>query len=185
MAAGGTVSNVKLGPGRLYLAPLATAEPTNCSTALPSAWIPIGYTEEGTAFTVEVTQEPIMVAEEIDPILYVTTMRKSSLALSMAEVTRNRLAVALGQTISATSDSTLLEPGAPGSEVAVMGVWDRMDTPDATNSRWLFRQMKASGPIQIQRRKAPQKALLPVTFNLEVPAGKQPFAVWGSSTGIV
>ena len=75
MAAGGTPSNVDLGPGRLYVAPLGTAEPVNCSAALPSAWIPIGYTEDGTEFQFGVTREAVEVAEEVDPIGYEMTRR--------------------------------------------------------------------------------------------------------------
>ena len=73
MAAGGTPGNVKLGAGRLYYAPLGTTEPTNCSTALPSAWIAVGYTENGTSIDTAITSEDIEVAEELDPIDNVNT----------------------------------------------------------------------------------------------------------------
>ena len=48
MAAGGSPGNVDVGPGRLYYAALGTAEPTDCSTVLPSAnWKVLGYTAAG------------------------------------------------------------------------------------------------------------------------------------------
>lgn len=187
MAAGGTAGNVQLGPGRLWVAPIGTTEPASASAALPSAWIAVGYTEDGTTFTVEITSEPIEVAEELDPILYVNTRRTNQLAVQMAEMTRRRLALALASGIT-PDDATAFEPVNPGSEVKVMLVWDSNE--DATtgspgNRRWLFRQCSASGTIEIHRQKAPNKALLPVTFNVEKPSGLAPFKVYPNSTGLV
>lgn len=183
MAAGGTAGNVDLGPGRLYYAPLGTAEPTNCSSALPSAWLVIGYTEEGTTVEVELTSEAVEVAEELDPIRYVQTRRATRLSFSMAEMTIKRLALSLGAGAGYVDSAAGFEPIAPDQIVPVMFVWDRIDVPDATNRRWLFRQCTPSGTISVQRRKAPQKGLLPITFNVEKPSAFQPFKVFPNSTG--
>lgn len=189
MAAGGTTSNVELGPGRLYLAALGTTEPANASTALPSAWNAVGYTEEGSAFTTSLTREEVLVAEEVDPIKYVLTKRVNSLVVSMAEMTRFRLGVALGWGIDLSTIPTL-EPPIPGSDVGVMIVWDSNEDPTVAqdgqgNRRWLFRQCKPSGDLEIARRKAPTKSLIPVTFNIEKPSGLQPFKVFPNSNGLV
>lgn len=185
MAAGGTTSNVQLGPGRLWVAPLATAEPASASATLDGAYRAIGYTEEGSAFSTELTNSEVEVAEEVDPILYVLSKRANTLALTMAEVTRRNLALALGAGAAAANDATALEPPEPGTELAVMIVWDSDETATAANTRWLFRQCKSGGTISIPRRKAPQKALLAVTFNLEKPVGLAPFKVWPDSGGRV
>lgn len=185
MAAGGSTSNVELGPGRLYVAPLGTTEPASCSAALPSAWRAVGYTEDGSAFSTTLTNSEVDVAEEVDPILYVLSKRANTLALSMAEMTRANLALALGTGANAATDATTYEPPDPGSEVAVMIVWDKLDTPGATNVRWLFRQCKAGGTINIPRRKSPAKALMAVTFSLEKPASSAPFKVFPNSSGLV
>jgi hypothetical protein len=187
MAAGGTTANVQLGPGRLYMAAIGTTEPASASAALPSAWQAVGYTEDGTTFHVEITAEPIEVAEELDPILYVNTRRTNQLSVNMAEVTRRNLALALASGI-VVNDATSFEPVNPGSEVKIMIVWDSNEDPTAGspgNRRWLFRQCSASGTIEMKRTKAPNKALLPVTMNVEKPSGLAPFKVFPNSTGLV
>lgn len=189
MAAGGSTSNLQLGPGRLYVAPLGTAEPTNASTALAIAWIAIGYTEEGSAVTLELTNEAVYVAEEVDAVLYLRTSRTVKLGLAMAEVTRKRFALALGMGTAEPDNAQVLDPPIPGAEVGIMIVWDSNEDPTTpaagadSNRRWLFRQAKTSGTIEIARRKAPAKALLPVTFDIEKPATAQPFRVFPNAVG--
>jgi hypothetical protein len=185
MAAGGTPGNVTLGPGRLYMAPVGTTEPTLASTALPSAWLSVGYTEEGTAFSVEISAEAVEVAEELDPLRWVNTRRVASLAIAMAETTKRNLYLALGGGAGGTNTAGPLALPTPGAEVAVMLVWDFEDTPTATNTRWLFRQAKPSGTIELANRKAPQKRLIAVTFNLEKPTGLDPFTPIAGSSGLV
>lgn len=169
MAAGGTPGNVDLGPGRLYYAPLGTSEPTSCSAALPSAWIAVGYTEDGTEVQTNITSEAIEVAEELDPIAFEQTTRRTQLTMQMAEMTKKRLALALGAGAAETDDAATFEFPDSGDIVGVMFVWDSMDTPDATNRRWLFRKCTPSGTVSTARRKAPQKALIPVTFDCAKP----------------
>lgn len=185
MAAGGTTANVTLGPGRLYVAPIGTAEPASASAAPDVAYRAIGYTEDGSAFSTALTQSEVDVAEEIDPILYVLSKRANTLVVTMAEVTRANLALALGTAANAPNNATAYEPPDPGVEVAVMLLWDSDETPSATNTRWLFRQCKSGGTITIPRRKAPAKATLAVTWNLEKPSGLAPFKVWPDSGGRV
>ena len=169
MAAGGTPGNVDLGPGRLYYAPLGTAEPASCSAALPSAWIAVGYTEDGTEVQTDITSEAIEVAEELDPIAYEQTRRTTKLTMSMAETTKSRLALALGAGAATVNDATAFEFPDAGTTVAVMFVWDSEETPSATNRRWIFRKCTPSGTVSTARRKAPQKALIPVTFDCAKP----------------
>jgi hypothetical protein len=185
MAAGGSSANIALGAGRLYVAAVGTTEPTDCSTAMPSAWRAVGYTEDGTTFSVDLSNEAIEVAEEYDPVRYVLASRATKLAVQMAEMTRRNLALSMGGGAAAANDATAFEPPDPGAEVAVMIVWDSLDTPSASNIRWLFRQCKVNGSVETQRNKAPNKALLPVEFNLEKPAGLAPFKVFPNSSGLV
>lgn len=190
MAAGGTASQVQLGPGRLYVAPVGTSEPSNASTALPSAWIVIGYTDTGSTFTSTLTREEVPVAEEIDPIRYVLTARASKLELAMAQSTKRRLYLALGGGIGQLDDGTAFEPPDPSLDVATMIVWDSNEDPTIAqdgqgNRRWLFRQARPSGDVAIARQKAPAKSLLPVTFNLEKPTGLAPFKIFPNSNGLI
>lgn len=186
MAAGGNSGNIALGAGRLYVAAVSVAEPTNGSTVLPSAdWRAIGYTEDGTTVSTDISSDPIEVAEEYDPVLYVMTSRMTTLSVSMAEITRRNLALAMGGGAAAENTAEAWEPPDPGTDVAVRLVWDSLDTPSNLNVRWLFRQARVSGSIGIQRNKAPNKALLPVTFNLEKPAGLAPLKVFPNVNGLV
>lgn len=183
MTAGGTTGNVHLGPGRLWVAALGTSEPTSCSAALDAAFRAVGYTEQGSAFSTNLTNNEVLVEEEIDPILYVLSKRANTLAFVMAETTRRNLALAVGAGAAAVNDATAFEPPDPGLEVAVMIVWDSDDTPSAANRRYLFRQAKAGGTITIPRRKAPNKATIAVTYDLEKPSGSAPWKVFPNSTG--
>lgn len=172
----GTPGNVLIGPGTLYVAPIGTAEPASATATLDAAFREVGYTEDGTTFNYEITTEDVNVAEEYDPVMIATTGRSGSVAFQMAEATRRNLALAVNSgAAGATSGS--LEPPDPGSEVRVMILLQT-----AEGARWLFRRCLQSGSIGIQRNKAPQKALLPVTFKLEKPTGAKPFIVWPSLT---
>lgn len=186
MAAGGVAANVDLGPGRLYYAPLATVEPVSCSAALPSAWRSIGYTEDGTQVETEITSEMVEVAEEFDPIRYVQTRRTSKLTVSIAEAMVSRLTLALGGGAARADDPASFEFPTPAAIVPVMFVWDKEDVPSATNRRWVFRQCTPSGTVQTARRKAPQKALIPVTFDCALPSGQvSPVKVFPNLLGAV
>lgn len=193
MAAGGNSAFVPLGVGRLWVAPLGTAEPTSASAALPSAWRAVGYTGDGSVFRTAATNEAVEVAEEVDPILYALARRTNTLAFAMAEITRQNLALALGDTNGAssgafaTNDGAYLEPPTAGDETACMIVWDSEDSADGNtdNSRWLFRQCKPGGTIELPRRKAPTKATIAVTFDLEVPSGAKPWRAFPNAAGVV
>ena len=185
MAAGGTSENVLVGVGRLWMAPIGTTEPTSASAAMPSAWIPIGYTDQGHEYTTDITQEPVEVAEEVDPIRYEITRRISSVTFEMAEATRMRLAAAWGHGAAEADSAASLETPTAGSEVGVMLVWDSEDTAAGNdeNVRWIYRQAKPSGSLTIQHRKSPQKKLIPVTFNLEKPTGLESVKVFPNASG--
>lgn len=187
MAFGGNTANIQLGVGRLWYAPLGTAEPTNGSSSMPSAWNAIGYTEEGSTFTIELSAEEVYVAEELDPALYINTKRTTKVKFSMAEATRKRLAIVLGMGAGETNDASYLEPPNAGEEVGIMLVWDSEDDANANdqNIRWLFRKCKPTGSIELARKKAPDKTLIPVEFNCEKPAAAKPFRVFPNADGLI
>lgn len=182
-------TNVKTGPGIIYVAPTGTTEPTTASAALPSAWRPIGYTEEGITISYGIENEAIEVAEELDAIRYETTGRSGSVSFSMAEVQRTNLALVLNKGAN-DGNTGSLEPPAPGAEVRVMIALDTAGTsstansaPGTSNARWIFRQAIQAETIEIGRGKSPDKALIPATFRLEKPASAQPFIVFPDTNG--
>jgi hypothetical protein len=79
--------------GYLFIAPLATAVPTNTvagsvfTDAWSASWIPLGATEEGSTLSYSITVEPVPVAELFDPVKYATTERNGSIAFNLADFT--------------------------------------------------------------------------------------------------
>jgi hypothetical protein len=189
MAAGGTPGNVKLGPGRLWYAPLGTAEPTDASTVLPIAWLPIGYTENGTEIVTTVTAEDIEVAEEFDPIDNIQTKRVTVLNVEMAESTKRNLllAIAGGSGAAATNDGIAFEFPDADQITGVMMVWEStLSTPDSTNRRWLLRTAKPNGTITTVRRKAPAKSSITASFTcVKSAAGLRAVKVFPNALGQV
>lgn len=189
-AAGGTPGNVDLAVGRLWVAPLGTSEPASASAAIPSAWRPVGYTEDGSVFTSESTSEKVNVAEELRPIRSVQTAIAEAIQFSMAEVTRRNLALGLAAAANADNDAQAIGPTAVGSQVAVAIMWEKNDPVggnyDDTNIRHIFRQCKQVAAVEIAHRKAPQKALIPVRFEIELPdAGGDPWVIFPNASGLI
>lgn len=179
----GDGDNVTTGPGWLYVAPLATTDPTTgASAVLPSAWQEIGYTDAGTTFTTDITSEAIEVAEEVDELRKVQSKRVTTLALAMAETTRRNMLLALGAGLPTPAAET--DPFEPPDLEDLESV--KLVFEAVTGARYLFRQASPSGQISIANQKAPTKRLIAVTFNIEVPGGGlAPFKVWPNADGLI
>lgn len=192
MAAGGNKKKVSLGPGRLYKAPLGTAEPTSASAALPSAWIPIGYTEDGTEVSTDITSEDVEVAEELDPIDTVITKRVTTITVQPAQSTVSNLAVSMGGDVTRVDGALAYEFPDPQDIVAFMLIWDSNEDPTtvgvdgATNRRWIFRSCKPSGTVVSAKRKAPQKSLVPMIVKANKPDnGASPVKIFPNALGVI
>jgi hypothetical protein len=187
------VPNILTDPGYLFWAPLLSAEPVNTvvgskfTDAWPVAWISLGATEDGSAFTYETTVEPITVAEFFDPIRYSTTERAGNFAFNLADYTLNNLKRAFnGGTLATVSGAgaTLLSslvPPTPGNEVRAMIGWESLDN----TMRTICYQTINSGSITNAYRKAPAFAVIPCTFNFEVPAAGNPWKMYSAGTARV
>lgn len=177
LPARGTPSRVShgLGPGRLWIAPLGSTEPTTLTADWDVAWIPLGYTEEGSEFSYELSSDPVEVAEELDPISTVITARNISVSFASAEATVEHFKVAMnGGTITTGTGIVIFEPPDLGSEVRTM---IGFQTEDA-KARWVYRQCFQSGNVTTQRRKGADKATIPMEFSVEKPAsGAKAFKV--------
>lgn len=184
------VPNILSDPGYLLIAPLGSTLPTNTvagsvfTDSWDAAWLSLGATEEGSTFGYSSTVEPITVAEFFDPISYRTTERAGSIAFALADytLTNFRRAVNGGAAaLAATSGSgatTLgtLEPPDPGDEVRVMVGWESLDN----TLRLVCHQVLQGGEISTQFQKAPEKALIACTFQMEVPSGGKPWTMWSA-----
>lgn len=170
----GNASNISLGAGTLYVAALGSTEPTDVTSALAAAWKEIGYTEEGSEISIEVSSDPVEVAEEIDPVLHVMAGRTVTISFAMAENTARNLTLALnGGTVSTAGGVTSYEPPAPSAAQRVMIVFVSEDAQE----RWIFRQCFQAGTVSVARRKGADKVTIPVEMRAEKPSGQQAFKV--------
>lgn len=184
------VPNVLTDPGYLFIAPLATAVPTNTvaggvfTDAWAAAWISLGATEEGSTFAYSTTVEPIMVAEYFDPISYRTTERSGSIAFNLADWTLSNYRRAINGGVAALAATSgtgatslgTLEPPEPGDEVRCMIGWESLDN----TVRLICHQTIQGGEISSAFQRAPDKALIPCTFQLEVPTAGKPWTLYSA-----
>jgi hypothetical protein len=178
-------------PGFLFWAPLLTAEPTMAALASTydadvwsASWIALGMTEDGSKLTYETKVEPIRCAEAFDPIRYSTTERSGSISFLLANYTLNTLKrVFNGGTLATVSGSGVTLSSSyvlptPGAEVRAMIGWESLDH----TVRVIMYQCINSGTIEQAFQKAPAKALLPCTFQFEVPASGIPLKYYAAGT---
>lgn len=182
--ANGTSSNVEAGtPGVIYAAAIGTTEPTDSTTALPSAWYQIGYTDNGSDFNYKLDTAKVEVEEELDPIAYKTTGREGSIKFAMAEATRRNLALAMNTGAGQANGATTYSPPDPGAEVRIMLVWQ--DSATTPTQRIVMRQCLQTGQISVARRKGNTKATIPVEFVFEKPSGLSPVAILPTTAGLI
>ena len=149
-----------------------------------AAWLPLGATEEGSTFAYSSTVEPITVAEYFDPISYRTTERGGSIAFNLADFTLSNYRRALNGGVAAltatsgTGATTLgtLEPPNPGGEVRSMIGWESLDN----TIRLICHQTLQGGEVSSAFQRAPSKALIPCTFQMEVPSGGKPWTMYSA-----
>lgn len=171
---------VQAGPGLLYAAPAGTAEPTSASSSLNPAFREVGYTEEGPTFTFSFTSDKLEVAEETLPIRYMTTEQEATIKFDIAQISIENFALALNLGADFAHSATYLEPPDPGSEVRIMLIHKTQQ-----GALWLFRQCINSSSIEMARKKAPDKALIPVEFKMEKPANAKSFRVYPNAQGLI
>lgn len=176
------------GPGYMLAAILGTPIPVNTvaggvfTDEWDAAWIRIGATSEGSEFGFSSTVEPVRVAEIKTPIAYETTDQSGSWSFSMANYSASRLKMAYNggvgtlAPVSGTGDTALynVKPTVIGQEVRIMLGWESQDR----TVRRIAYQTLQGGETSTAHRAAPDLALIPVTFNLEVPASGVTFETW-------
>ena len=187
----GTPGNVTLGPGYLYGAILGSTEPAPTvvanvfTVAWAAAWIPFGYTAEGSSFSYSPSYEPVEVAEELDPLSMSPTGREMKVAFTAAENTAQNWKRAMngGTIVVAGATTTLMhsfEPPVLGAETYIMLGWEAEDHAE----RWIWRQCLQTGSAETPRRKGAEKAVIPMEFSVFQPlTGSKPFIRWSARAG--
>lgn len=158
-------------PGKLRIAPLGTTEPATVTAAWPANWIPLGYTDEGSAFNYEISTDNVEVAEELDILARVTTGRDASVEFALAEITYRNLTIAFnGGIIVGDGTEWTFEPPDLGNETRVMIGWDAAPVVGSNDLRMIFRQCLQGGSIGLENRKGATKSTIAANFQLEKPA---------------
>lgn len=177
-------------PGFLYIAAVATADPTNTAAgsvftdAWPAGYISLGATENGMEFKYATSVEALSVAEFLDPIKYVTTGREGSFAFNLADYTLTNFRRAVNGGIAAMTATSgtgatslfTLSPPTPGAEVRAKIGWESLDH----TVRMVGHQTISGGEITSAFTKPPGYAVIPCQFNMEVPSTGIPWTMWGA-----
>ena len=145
--------------------------------AWPSAWVPIGVTEEGHEWSWEPDTEPIEAAEYLLPLSIETVGVEGKVSFKILEYTGSNLAFALnGGVLSTVSGSgatllTRVAPPTPGTEVRQMIGWESNDGTE----RGVFRQVFQTGELTVAHQKGANPAGLEVEFSMEQPSVGEAF----------
>jgi hypothetical protein len=171
-------------PGKLYIAALGTPEPASYNDPWPAGWVPLGYTDEGSAFNYEISTDNVEVAEELDVLARVTTGRDASVEFALAELTQKNLSIAFnGGILVGDGLEWEFEPPDLGNEQRVMIGWDALKNVAANDLRMIFRQCLQGGSIGIENRKGATKSTITANFQLEKPAtGQKLLRINGAGT---
>lgn len=177
----GTISDVLIGTGVLYVAAKGSTFPTEDETTttawadLDSAWSDVGYSEDGWTLEYDKTFEDIMVAEEIDPIKSVKTAQEIRLTGTLAQASLANLKEAFGGGTITEDDTTNF---ASGFDVLVPPSTDDFtekslilvtEGPGGAIRHFHIPRAVNVGAFSMAHQKAPQKVLIAVEFKILVP----------------
>lgn len=162
----GNAEQVRVGPGRLYVAPFETALPTTLGETLNAAFVEVGFTTEGSELTYSQESDGVEVAERLRPIKTIITGVTMEFEFTMAQFNPQNLALATNaddDAISETADEVVFTWPKSGGTARVSIVWQSDDDLE----RLVLAKCFAGGDISIPRRKGVEPAAVGVTFTVE------------------
>lgn len=173
------------GPGILYTAPLATAEPSHTpsaslfATTAWASWVAVGSTADGWSFKDEISVEDVTAAESYYPVRTITTGRAASADMTLQEISASNLKKALNTntaTVTGTGATTLTEISPPtvGAEVRSMWGWQSEDN----TVRWVAYSCLQVGSLDVKFTKGASPAQLSFSLRLELPASGIPYKIY-------
>lgn len=168
----GSAVDVKVGPGLLYLNVAESDLPAAFTDAWEDEtvpWVPMGYTDEGHAFTATPSFEDIEVAEEYLPVRSEQVGLQLQLEFALAEITAANFKTAFngGTITSGVGKVTFAPPPVTTAPIRVAIGWESSDHLE----RWVWYRCLQTGAVEVGRRKAPAKTTLPMAFRVELPLG--------------
>lgn len=184
-----SVIDVLVGNGALYQAASGTSFPSPPEGSIdgatpPTGFTEVGYSEEGWALQIDRTFEDVLVEEEVDPIATYKTAQNITLVGTLAQATLESMELALGggtiTTDTPTDHDTYTPPAsttAPDELALILAV---PTSPVGGNAKVRYFNIPraiATGAVQMQHQKAPQKTVIAVEFRLLIPETGDIFSV--------
>lgn len=173
-----TPGHIRVGAGALYWAPLGTTEIATTLTSgkfstTMTSWQLAGATDNGHTFNHQVQTSDITPEESFYPELSPTTGITAEVSFAMMYMSPDNFLLAFnGGTTSTSTGMTTFTAPTPGNEVNRMLMWQSADDTE----RFVWRSVINTGQISLARQKAPNKALLAVTFRVLQPASGAPWS---------
>lgn len=172
-------SIVIAGNGSVQVAPVGTTMPTDIATALPAAWIDLGYvSEDGATFSDEKTKEPIPVWQSFYPVKYVVSDATASLSFVLRQWDADTVPLAFGggavTAIAGPPQVFRYDPPEPEviDERAVVLEW----TADDSTFRLIIPRVMVTEGVETQLVRTAASDL-PITLGVLGTSGVKPWSL--------
>jgi hypothetical protein len=157
---------VRIGPGKLWVAPFGTALPTTLAAAPNAAFREVGFTTEGSVVNYTQASEQVEVAERLRGIKSIITSVEMTFEVTLAQLSLENMAMAMNagaeSIVETTAERIFIWPKSGGTN-RVSLIWQSDDNLE----REVLVKCFAGGDIAIPRRKGVEPAALNVTFTIE------------------
>lgn len=158
---------VRIGPGKLWVAPFGTALPVTLADAPNAAFREVGFTTEGSVVNYSQTSDGVEVAERLRPIKSIITAVEMTFEVSLAQLSVDNLALAMNADpataiVETAAERVFVWPKSGGTS-RVSLIWQSDDNLE----REVLVKCFAGGDIAVPRRKGVEPAALAVTFTIE------------------
>lgn len=162
----GNADQVRVGPGKLWVAPFGTPLPDDLGDTLDAAFVEVGFTTEGSSLTYSQTAEGVPVAERLRPIKTIITAVEMTFEFTMAQLSPENLRLATNspaESVTTLGSTTTFTWPKSGGSARQSIIWQADDDLEMLVLAKCF----AGGEIAIPRRKGVEPAAIGVTFTVE------------------
>lgn len=171
-------TQVLVGTGNLYTAPVGTAFPADAETAPAVDWEDVGYSDEGGAFEWDLTFEDIVVAELAEPVDTRWTEVEYRFVIALAQLSLENIQIALnGGTITAIPGPparNTYTPPTVGGDTALAALF-RFENEHGFHTDLQMPRVRNISSVSVPFRKAPDKSIIACSFKLVAPSSGEIF----------